>query len=208
MYFARYNSSVNKYGKNVAGWYAVSSGLVPIYPTGFTSDGTTAATANALGKVTFTGAKNVTLPNVFSAEFKNYKVVVNVHTTSAGTYHGLRYVSGGTILSGASYLRTVFASETATVAPPPGASGPDTGIAIQASSVFRNSFSETTFFGPYTGNYPKSFSSGSSGALTTNNRTQMLSTVYNSNVTVMNGIQLYSNQTATMDGTIQVYGYR
>lgn len=208
MYFSRYSATLNQYGKNVPGWYAVSSGLVPIYPTGFTSDGTTAATANALGKVTFKGAKNVTLPNVFSSEFRNYKVVVNVHTTTAGTFHTLRYVSGGTVLSGASYLRTTFASETATVAPPPGVSGASTGIDIQGSSVFRNSFSETTFFEPYIGTYPKSISFGSAGAFTTNNRTQTNTAIYNSAVTIMNGISLYNNQTATMDGTIQVYGYK
>jgi len=208
MYFERYNSSLNPYGKNSPGWYAVSPGLVPIYPTGFTSDGTTAATANALGKVTFKGAKNVTLPNVFSSEFRNYKVVVNLHTTSAGTYSNLRYVSNGVVQGTALYLRTILASEVATANPPPGVSGPSTGIEIQTSSIFRNSVSETIIFGPYLGSYPKTFSSGTCGALTTNNRVSMTSTVYNSASTVMNGITFYSNQTATMDGTIQVYGYR
>lgn len=209
MYFEGYNSVLNKYGKRIAGWYAIDSGLVPIVPALASGDGTSTST-NGLGKVTFAGAKNVALNEVFSAEFKYYKIMVNVTNTSAAGTIALQYITDtGTVISSSNYFRTVFASETATVAPPPSAQGTDGSIIFQASSLFRNVTAEITVFDPYVNNYVRTLASVSAGSFSTNNRLAQHATILNSFAgTTLVGVKLLTNQTATMDGTIQVYGYK
>jgi hypothetical protein len=100
-YYAAFNASTNPGGRDVAGWYDTekSVGLVPVRPTTVTiSSGS--GSANGLGQVEFSGATNLTIDGIFSSEFRNYKVLMNFN---ANADIRLRYVSSGTVQSGANY---------------------------------------------------------------------------------------------------------
>lgn len=207
MYFETYSPTLNPYGKNTPGWYAVSSGVVPIYPTNVSHDGTSPISVNSVGKVSFTSVTNVYLPEVFSDEFRNYKVVVNQTNSAAATQVQFRYISSGVEMSGSLYHRKVLTAETATVAPPPSAGQVGTVILIQNSSSFRNSYSETTFFGPRIGIHPRSLTNTIAGNFSTAARIEQSMSFYNSTSDIMDGIVLRTGA-QRITGTIQVYGYR
>lgn len=102
-YFGLYNSSTNPGGRDAAGWYTNgrSGGLIPIQPSTVTiASGT--GSANSLGQVSYTTATSVTLQNVFSSEYKNYRIIVTA-AASTGCEIAIRFATGGTPNSGGSY---------------------------------------------------------------------------------------------------------
>ena len=60
------------------------SGLVPLVPSSVTVATGTGA-FNTVGKVTFSGATAVTLNGVFSSQYENYKVLINLTNATATT---------------------------------------------------------------------------------------------------------------------------
>lgn len=98
-YFAAYNASTNTGGRASAGWYnnQRNIGLVPIVPPTINVSGGT-ATANSLGLITFTGVTSISLNNVFSADYKNYRMVL---TDVVGSVAGAQSVSVRFRVSGA-----------------------------------------------------------------------------------------------------------
>jgi hypothetical protein len=209
MYFEAYSPTLNPYGKTIAGWYAVSSGLVPIYPQDVTSDGTSSVTVDSMGKVTFTGATFVRLQTVFSDEFTNYKVVFNTTSSNGNTVTTFRYINDAdSELSGTFYHRVVLVSETATVAPPPTSGAYTNLVSIFGSGSYRIGHSEITFFGPHLGVHPRSLSTSISGNLSTSARIEQTTSFYNSASEIMQGLIFRTNGTQRITGTLQVYGYR
>lgn len=75
-------------------------GLVNVVPASVAQSGGSAS-ASDLGLVTFTGVTSVSLNNVFSADYENYKVIINLTaaTVSGNLYYRAR--RAGTDLSGA-----------------------------------------------------------------------------------------------------------
>lgn len=60
------------------------AGLVPISPTSVVI-GSGSGSANTLGQVSFTSATSVLLNNVFTSTYKNYKITININTSSSST---------------------------------------------------------------------------------------------------------------------------
>jgi hypothetical protein len=209
MYFGVYSPTLNPYGKTIAGWYAVSSGLVPIYPQDVTSDGTTSATVNSSGKVTFTGATFISLGTIFSDEFRNYKVVFNQTESNGATATNFRYINNSnTELTGNLYYRNVLAAETASVAPASSAIALTNLVTVLGAPTFRIGHSEITFFGPRAGVHPRSLSNSASANLSTASRMEQATSFYNSTTEIMKGLIFRGNGTQRITGTIEVYGYR
>ena len=209
MYFGVYSPTLNPYGKTIAGWYAVSSGLVPIYPQDVTSDGTSSVTVDSMGKVTFTGATFIRLGTIFSDEFINYKVVFNVTSANGNTFTVFRYINNSNVeLTGNLYHRKLLTSETATVAPPPSGAAVTDWVAIGGSTAHRICYSEITFFGPYLGVHPRTLSNTISGNISTSARIEQTTSFYNSASGIMQGLIFRTNGTQRITGTLQVYGYR
>jgi hypothetical protein len=204
MYFDVYNSSTNINGRNIAGWYPISDGLVSIYDATAVSDGTS-TTISPTGKVSFVNALNINFPNVFSSQFRNYKMITNINNSAAGGTVAGRYIASGSILNGSNYFRTNMVSETTTVAPPISAQSLTTSFVLQGSASFRNCYSETTLFAPYIGNYTSTITQSATANFSTTSRVQISSSFYNSASQVMNGINI--NCGATMSGSIQIFGY-
>lgn len=89
------------------------SGLVPVAPTSVTvASGT--GTANSLGVVTFTGASSVTLNGIFTAEYENYKIILNILNSTGGNNNSIYMRIGGSTTSYAyQYLRAYNANVNA-----------------------------------------------------------------------------------------------
>lgn len=102
-YYGLFNSSTNPGGRDVAGWYDTdkSIGLVPIRPATVNYSGGT-ATTNSLGEITFSGTTSISLNNVFSSKYNNYKIIIkSVGTSDGGANFKLR--ASGTDLSTSNY---------------------------------------------------------------------------------------------------------
>lgn len=76
-YYAAWNASTNPGGRTPAGWYGNqrNMGLVPIVPPTVNYSGGT-ATANTLGLISFTSVTSISLNNVFTTEYRNYRVII------------------------------------------------------------------------------------------------------------------------------------
>jgi hypothetical protein len=91
-YYEAYHAKRNPGGKSTAGWYATTSAIRPIIPTGVGMSPTTATYSQDLfqfGEVSFTNANSVTVNNCFfydtDSTFSSYKVLVDISSTS-GTF--------------------------------------------------------------------------------------------------------------------------
>lgn len=103
-YFGLYNSSTNPGGRDTAGWYidGRSGGLIPMRPTSVVI-GTGTGSASALGVVSFSGATSITLNNVFTSAYRNYRIVINIDNASTQMSLGQQLTSGGTAATGGNY---------------------------------------------------------------------------------------------------------
>lgn len=103
-YLNAYDASTNPGGRNSGGWFSNSrsEGLVPIRPTSVDKSGGTAA-VNGLGVVEFSGVTYVSLNGVFTSEFKNYRININMTGSANPTVPGFRFRTNGTDYSGATY---------------------------------------------------------------------------------------------------------
>lgn len=79
------------------------SGLVPVIPTSV-AVGSGSASVSGNGVVTFTGVSSVSLNNVFSSNFKSYRIVIPRATSPYTINQYLRLRSSGTDFSTANYI--------------------------------------------------------------------------------------------------------
>jgi hypothetical protein len=102
-YYTAYGTA-NPGGRASAGWYnnERNMGLVPIVPPTVNVSGGT-ATANTLGTITFTTATSISLNSVFTSTFANYRIILNLDSTSVGTDVAMRVRSAGTDLTSGTY---------------------------------------------------------------------------------------------------------
>lgn len=90
-YYGLYNVTTNPGGRGTAGWYNTEKnvGLIPMQPTGVIAVSGTAS-ANSMGKVTFTGCSTVILLNCFTSAYSKYRIIVDVRTKAANGDSTLR----------------------------------------------------------------------------------------------------------------------
>lgn len=107
-YYGLYNSSTNPGGRDTAGWYVDgrAGGLIPISPSSVVVT-TGTATANSMGQVSFSGASSVSLNNVFSDKYRNYRIVLTHENANQTGGMFMKYRTAGTDNSAANgYLQT------------------------------------------------------------------------------------------------------
>lgn len=112
------------------------AGLIPVAPESIVVATGTAA-VNALGVVSFTGATVISLNNVFTSAYKNYRFILNVTAVTATMSTQIRLRNAGADLSGAAYNRiqmAVIANATTATA---GANG-QTSYDLGSTSVVAN----------------------------------------------------------------------
>lgn len=84
-------------------------GLSPVIPpTVLLTPPGGSATANSVGEVSFTNVTSISLNNVFTSTYRNYRVVVSFSSSTAnGSFLGIRLRAAGTDVSSASYTSNV-----------------------------------------------------------------------------------------------------
>lgn len=99
-YYGAYNAISNPGGRDSAGWYTETrqANFQPISPASIVV-ASGSGSANALGRVTVSGASVVSFNNVFSSKFKFYKIVGSNLIGSTDIYLNLRLRSSGTDLN-------------------------------------------------------------------------------------------------------------
>jgi hypothetical protein len=205
MYFETYNSLVNDIGRLIPGWYPISGGLIPVVDDFATSDGDSTEVSRT-GRVTFDNARNVTLPRCFTSDFTNYKIVINVTNIDGASGVDFRFVRDFAQVTTTSYMRSLIASETATVAPAPSAQAYGSAFQVNGTSILRSFISEITLFNA-TGTFPKVIIETSGSNNSTAARIQQLGGVFNNASPAMEGFLIRTNQTNRIDGSIEVFGY-
>ena len=91
-----------------------TAGLIPIVPSSVDKSGGT-ATVSTLGKVTFTGVSSISLNNVFSSSYNNYRIMITGGAASTGTAISIRYrASGADRTNNAYYFGGFFSREQGT----------------------------------------------------------------------------------------------
>jgi hypothetical protein len=108
----------------------VASGLKPIIPSSV-SIGSGSSSVSTLGAVSFSGASNVALNGCFSSSYKNYKIVVNLNTTTVDTDIFLRLRNSTTDKS-TNYTYGIYGRQISTGVAV-GVSGTTTGIFLGSS---------------------------------------------------------------------------
>ena len=205
MYFETYNSLVNDIGRLVPGWYPISGGLIPIKAFDSFSDGIQ-TTVSETGLVTFDDAKNVRISGCFTSDFLNYKIIVDVTTLNGASGTDFRFVKDGMDITTTTYLRSILASETATVAPAPSVQAYATAFSINGTTALRKFFAEIIVFNA-AGQYPKVLIESSGSNLSTVTRIHQSSGILNNGSLLVDGFMIRTNQTNTIDGTVQVFGF-
>jgi hypothetical protein len=83
------------------------AGLVPVIaPTVNFSGGT--ATANTLGEIEFTTVTSLSLNNIFTSTYRNYKINIKLQGSTTGTVLRLRYRASGSDRTSSLYFLTGF----------------------------------------------------------------------------------------------------
>lgn len=103
-----------------------SVGLIPVRPSSVVI-ATGSGSANDLGVVSFTGASSVSLNDVFTSGYTNYKIIFNAVPSSTGTIN-LRFRNAGTDNTSTNYTYSYFVHTNGSVGAGAGASGQNIGL--------------------------------------------------------------------------------
>jgi len=174
-------------------------GLVPRVPTSINSASGT-ATVNALGVVTFTTSSAITLNNIFTSTYANYKLIISVAQTDSVEIR-LRYAVAGTATASNYYYGAgraagnVFDNYSGTNSAQISlANGSSTGLTNISADIYRPAQAVTTGI-TYSG-----------AALSSGYGINIFGGGNQQNATAFDGLYIYP-ATGTFTGTIQVFGY-
>lgn len=182
-----------------------SVGLVSVVPTSV-AVATGSASVAANGTVTFTGTTAVSLNGVFTSNYRNYRMVLEVPVVSATASTLIRLRSAGTDSSVNTYYQWWFLSRLS------GATQTNTGGPNTYYSLM-NMPGGTGFYcwsgeimTPQVSDRQTTFSGVGFGQDATNSYQVMSGIVYNT-VAGFDGFTLQTFSAATLTGTIKIYGY-
>ena len=181
------------------------SGLVPIVPTSV-AVGSGTGSVNSAGVVTFSGVSSLSINNVFTGAYKNYRIVINIDTAGGQTSIGQQLTSAGTAATAANYF---WAGWWGSVT----GNGPGL-LAAQSQSYWymieaTNSVSwfnhVQDIFNPA---LAKDTSMTGSGGTYSSAWRAIGYNCFHQSATAYDGMKFTSSTANTFSGTIQVYGYR
>ena len=184
-------------------WSTPSSGLVQIVPTSV-AVGSGSGSVDANGRITFTGASSISINDVFSSTYENYRILLKVTSGSTNIGVRLRWRVSGSDASGASDYRNVVSGNASSGSSQNstallsyvdvgGANSTDgciTDFVVRNPNVAEKTFSISMGTYAYSITYYNILTSG----------VHLLSTAYT-------GFTLLTD-TGTMTGTVSVYGYK
>lgn len=180
-------------------------GLVSLVaPTVNYSGGT--ATSNSSGEIAFTGVTSISLNSVFSSSYRDYRLVLNVPTSSATTALSIKFRTAGTDNSNNTYYQYWTIKRISGVIQD-NSGGPSTSFALTAKSNSNN-------YGTWTGDIMSPFSTSQSTTATgiahggdSTNSYNVFNTVLFDGTTSFDGFTILSSS-GTITGTLSIYGYR
>ena len=180
-----------------------SAGLVPVIPTSV-NVGSGSATVGVSGMVSFTGSSSIRLNGCFTSSYRNYKILLDVTAASAIQSICIRYSSGGTDNTTAdNYFAWGRARENGTAANG-GTLNANYGFLVDTLTnggisasveVFKPQIAaETRYLSNHFGFDSASYA-GYNGGI-------------KAGLTSFDGINFYMAGGGTINGTLQVFGYR
>jgi hypothetical protein len=205
-YYGLYNASTNPGGRAAAGWYSNQRnvGLVSVIPPTVNFSGGS-ATTNTLGEIVFTAVTSVSLNNVFSSTYRNYRMVLNVPVSSALTSIAIRFRNGTTDNSANSYFQ-FWTMKRISGATQDNTGGPSTSYALMSkSSTYSYGVWSGDIMSPNISNQATTangigFSADGTGSY------NLINTVLFDPNTSFDGITIFSTS-GTMTGSVSIYGY-
>jgi hypothetical protein len=204
-YFALWETSSNPFGRAVAGWYPVGQGLVPIMPTSLAGSNGTSVIYLPTGGVEFSAASTVMLNGIFSPDFDNYRIVVNIFamTTNGQVGYRLATIPGSDTSASYTYQNLHVGGNTIQAAQ----AGPLTAWGGSAAILAQEQTAQLELFGPYrpmrtTGVITTTSLLGGQAApgISRSDVAHMLNTQFT-------GMEFICVNGTTMTGRIHVYGY-
>jgi len=178
---------------------AASTGLVLVSPSSIANSGGSASSTG--GTTTFTGVTSVSLNNVFSGDYENYRVLIaNENSASADRYFRLR--GSGTDNTGVIYNRQQISGNGASANA--ARQGDANAWNLQNQSANQGQSISATFFRPAEAAW-----TAGEYFMTRDPATPICYVGYLSHrtSTAYDGLTFYTNS-GTMTGTIRVYGYQ
>lgn len=178
------------------------SSVVPTGANGsFTLDG--------VSGVSFTSCTGLYINNIFGPEFENYKIFIDVPTTSVAGVIAARYTDAGVADGSTNYMRAGYGASDATPTVFQNTAA-GSAFSVFTDGTGRNFTAEIDLIKPYGGYYPLALIGGSYNDNSTRQTVYELASQYNSGTAPsFDGIYLYASSPATieMTGTVRVYGY-
>lgn len=192
-----------------AGWYSATTGLMNVKPTGVVFGGGSASgSVSESGLITFNTATGIYVNGIFGPAFKNYKVLINLQSTSAaGGNLYIQYAADGVADSSANYYRTNFYANSGTAAGGYSGNGTTGLLAIWNNSVLmRSGLAEVTMYNPYLGKPTSIHTTVSSGpGIAPSILTEAC--YFNSATASFDGFYASSQSAVTLTGSMLVYGF-
>ena len=185
------------------------------YPTFAVGDVLAANDMNAVGmwkitSQTFSAQTQVDFIGVFSSNYTNYRIVFDEWTATVSENHFLRLRDSSGVLSGVNYWTQRLESTSTTVTGINVGGGSSTTwfpvYLVQSSNAAAGASGYIDIFQPnVSGKYTRASGEFVRTDNTTNATTTQFAGIYNL-TTALTGFSLVRNSTATMSGTVTVYG--
>lgn len=183
-------------------WSAPSiAGLTQIVPTSITKGASGSASVSSGGAVTFSGTESISLNGCFSANYDNYKLLVNFSTQSAATAILFRFRISSSDNSTNNYLTSTLGTSSWTSATTVSQVSTATSFDISYAGSNENTASEYSIFNPFLSQ--KSYIVGTPVSNTEGRWRQ----IKFNDTTSFDGFSLIASS-GTITGTIRVYGYK
>jgi hypothetical protein len=181
-------------------------GLSLITPTSITATGGSGS-ISATGAVTFTSASAISLNNVFSATYNNYKIILTTTSRVTASVVSMRLRSSTTDNSSTNYNGSVIQKPTNSSTISGYNASNSTGFEVGSIQTY-GGVSRIDLFDPQTSNYTTyhSVCQSKEGAVNTSQYIDINSGSM-SVTTSYDGVTFFGNL-GTITGTIRVYGYR
>jgi hypothetical protein len=191
-------------------WVGYSEGMMPVpIQSAVPSGSGSTFKLLGVGGIEFTNCNSITLNNIFTNDFDNYKIIVNITSSTQATAIWGRFSIDGVASTVANGVRTGYYADSATVAVIGSASTSEL-FPIGIGNLPRNGVSEFHFMRPNKTMYPLfSCTSQYNNNSTLNGIVKSGIQINNSNAPAYDGINIrsQSNTAALLTGNIKVYGY-
>ena len=178
-----------------------AGGLVQLVPTSIAATGGSGS-ISATGAVTFSGASSVSLNGCFTSTYDNYRIIINLDTTSSGTTSTLRLRASGTDNSSSNYAYSYQFITTANTTYTQGNANTTTSFRIGFSDGGTDMAIIDVF------NPMRAYRTGIQSVFNGKDSTNFVAERSNGQMTVTTAYDGFTYSQNSMSGTRRVYGYR